>query len=600
MASLNFSTYAPKEHLLPSRWAEKNVLVSEGNARPGKISFREFPFQQGILDTCVDPQINRVTVQSAAQVGKTLTALCLMGYHTVHEPSSQILMQPSQSDLKKFLEGKFDPMVAGNALLEKSYAKPRGREGANNSIMKVFAGGILYFAWSGSPNTMRGISAPIVICDEAEAYESTINEGHPVNLLRQRSETFGDRRLLLEISTPTVKGKSWIEAAYERGDKRRFYVVCPECSHKHIFEWENVMYDADDVSTALIHCPECGVGFNDTERISMVRYAKQDGGGWIPEKQTRGHASFQLSALYSPLRRLQDIVQNYLDVENDPGQNMSTFYNTVLGLTYEADGEGAEEHELAERVEEYPAEVPAGTKILTAGVDVQKDRLECEIAGWGTGEERWNIAYEIFEGDPSDPKDECYSALMKFLGKGFEFEGGGKMSVSGVGIDSGYNTLVIYNFVRKHSGQMPQIFALKGIGGWNREALTASRPTRTYKGYRPAIYSVGVDILKRIQMQRLNIAKPGAGYCHFPLDRVQTDYFQQLTEEVCLYDQRTNKWKWTRRGRGPNEAFDCAIYNYATLHILKPDLESKMRHGLSKKGGAKGFVRKQRTWRKKA
>ena len=197
MASLNFSTYAPKEHLLPSRWAEKNVLVSEGNARPGKISFREFPFQQGILDTCVDPQINRVTVQSAAQVGKTLTALCLMGYHTVHEPSSQILMQPSQSDLKKFLEGKFDPMVAGNALLEKSYAKPRGREGANNSIMKVFAGGILYFAWSGSPNTMRGISAPIVICDEAEAYEATISEGHPVNLLRQRSETFGDRKAVV-------------------------------------------------------------------------------------------------------------------------------------------------------------------------------------------------------------------------------------------------------------------------------------------------------------------------------------------------------------------------------------------------------------------
>ena len=359
-------------------------------------------------------------------------------------------------------------------------------------------------------------------------------------------------------------------------------------------------YDADDVSTALIHCPECGVGFNDTERISMVRYAKSDGGGWIAEKPTRGHASFQLSALYSPLRRLRDIVQNYLDVEKDPGQNMSTFYNTVLGLTYEADGEGAEEHELAERVEEYPAEVPAGVKILTAGVDIQKDRIEAEIAGFGSGEERWNIAYEIFEGDPSDPKDECYSALMRFVSKGFEYEGGGKMFVSGVGIDSGYNTLVIYNFVRKQAGKMPPIYALKGIGGWNREVLKASKPTRTYRGYRPAIYSVAVDILKRIQMQRLNIPKPGAGYCHFPLDRVQTDYFQQLTEEVCLLDQRTNKWKWERRSNGPNEAFDCAIYNYATLHILKPDLESNLRHRLSKKGAAKGFVRQQRTWRKKA
>ena len=130
---------------------------------------------------------------------------------------------------------------------------------------------------------------------------------------------------------------------------------------------------------------------------------------------------------------------------------LNVFYNTCLGETYETTGEGAEEHELAERVEEYPAEVPAGVKILTAGIDVQKDRLECEVVGWGAGEERWNIAYEVFPGDPSDPKDPCYSDLMKFCGRTFVYDGGGQMSISGVGIDSGYNTLVIYDFVRKHS-----------------------------------------------------------------------------------------------------------------------------------------------------
>ena len=254
-------------------------------------------------------------------------------------------------------------------------------EGANNSIMKTFSGGNLYLAWS-SPNSMRGISTPIVICDEAEAYEST-KEGHPVNLLRQRSETFGEKRKLIEISTPTVAGKSWIESSYERGDKRRFFVICPDCKEQQTFEWEQVRYDKDDVATALIHCLKCDAGFNDTQRVSMVRYAEADGAGWIAEKQTRGHASFQLSALYSPLRRLQDIVQNYLDVENDPGKDKSVFYNTCLGLPHESTGESADEHELAERVEDYDVQVPDGVKILTAGTDVQKDRLEVEVTWMG-------------------------------------------------------------------------------------------------------------------------------------------------------------------------------------------------------------------------
>ena len=465
MASLNFSTYAPKEHLLPSDWAEANVMIPEGNARPGRISFREAPFQRGILDAVKDPLISRISMQTAAQVGKTTVAQCIIGFFMEHEPQNQVFMMPTETDLRKWLSGKFDPMVDANPKLQSTLAKPRGRDGVNNTIMKEYSGGTIYFAWAGSGNTWRGISTPVVFCDESEAYEGS-DEGHPVDVLWQRSATFGDRRKLIEMSTPTVKNKSRIESSYLQGDQRRFWVVCPHCSHEHTLEWEQVTYDKDDVSTAEIACPGCGVCFNDTERISLVRYAESDGAGWRASKPTKGHASFQLSALYSPLRRLRDIVETYLVLEEK--ESLATFYNTVLGLSYETTGEGAEEHELAERVEEYPAEVPAGTKILTAGVDVQKDRLECEIAGWGTGEERWNIAYEIFEGDPSDPKDECYSALLKFVSKGFAYEGGGKMFVSGVGIDSGYNTLVIYNFVRKQSGKMPPVYALKGIGGWKQ------------------------------------------------------------------------------------------------------------------------------------
>lgn len=594
MTSLSFSRYAPKKQLLPSAWAEANVLVPAGNARPGRISFLEAPFQRGMLDICVDSKINRISLMTGAQIGKTMIALCLLGFFTEHQPMSQILMQPTQTDMKKWLEGKFDPMVAANPRLQKLYAKPRGREGANNSIMKTFRGGHLILAWAGSPNTTRGVSAPVIICDEVDAYEYT-EEGHPANLLWQRAATFGDRRKFIEMSTPTIKHKSRIENSFYQGDQRQFFVICPHCSEKHTLAWENVRYDAEDVSTALIHCPKCDHGFNDTERISLVRYAEADGGGWAPSAPTRGHASFHLPVFYSPLRRLGDIVENYLAAEKD--NSLETFFNTCLGETYEQTGDTAEEHELAARVEDYPAEVPKGVKILTMGVDVQKDRLEAEVVGWGTSEERWHIAYEVFHGDTSDRKSPCYTDLMKFAARGFEYEGGGRMFVEGLGIDSGYNTLVIYDFVKRWSRRVPRVFALKGVGGWNREVLRASRPQRTYRGVRPALYTIAVDIAKQVLMKRLNIEKPGPGYCHFPVERATGEYFKQLTSEVLLFDPRTNKRRWTKKDDGDNEALDCAIYAYTALHILHPDLDANVRHGLRGKGHPVVAKRQQKTWK---
>ena len=597
MPRLTLDKYAPKKRLDPSAWAEQNVFIPEGNARPGRISFREAPYQRGMMDVCADPSIHRVTMMTGAQVGKTMIALCLMGFYTGHKPMSQILMQPTQTDMKKWLESKFEPMVRANSDLQDLYAKPRGREGANNSIMKTFRGGHLILAWAGSSNTMRGVSAPITICDEVDAYEHT-SEGHPVNLLWQRSATFGDHRKLIELSTPTVKDNSWIESAYKRGDQRKFWVVCPHCSEKHLLLWENVQWQDDDVSTARIHCPGCDYGFNDMERIRMIRYAEADDGGWIAEKKTRGHASFQISVLYSPLRRLQDIVQTYLSIESDPNQNLATFWNTCLGETYENAGDSADGDALEARACEYSAEIPDGVKILTAGVDVQKDRLEVEVVGWGTGEESWNIAYEVFYGDTSNYKDQCYRELMNFASRGFQMDDGGqRIFIESMGVDSGYNTIAIYNFVRAQSKKIPRVYALKGVGGWNRDVLKSSKPQVTYKGVRPALFTVAVDIAKRILMQRLNVSEPGAGYCHFPAERTGGDYFKQLTGEVLLHDPRTNKWKWTKKDTDTNEALDCRIYAWTALQIANPDLSQNIQYGVRGKAGQNRPKQKVKTIR---
>lgn len=578
LQTLQTDKFQIKQSASPSVWAEKNVVIPAGNARPGPISFRDAPFQRSILDAIADPLVERITVQSGAQVGKTMIALCVLGYYTDEKPMSQMFMQPTETDMKKWLSTKFDPMLDANPRLNALYAPPRGREGTNNRIMKDFRGGHLVMAWAGSTNTMRGISAPIIVCDEVDGYEYS-EEGHPVDLLWRRAATFGEKRKLLELSTPTVIHESRIEQDYLLGDMRQYEVICTECQNPWVFAWEHVKFDKSDTSTAQIHCPECDAGYTDMERIKLVRYAEDDGGGWKPQKETRRHLSYQISALYSPLQRLRDLAETFVDAENDP-EKMKTFWNTCMGVTFEKTGETAEAHELEARCEDYPAPVPKGVQILTAGIDVQKDRLECEVVGWADGEESWDIAYEVFHGDTSNPNDSCFRYAENFLQKGFDYEEGGRFFIEAGAIDSGFNTLSIYQWVRSMQRKHPQVWAVKGIGGWNREVLKGTKPTMTYKGFRPALFSIGVDIVKRIVMGQLNIATPGQGYCHFPMERAEGEYFDQLTSEVLLYDPKTGKRKWEKKDAGANEALDCRIYAYAALHIRKPDLSLDMRYGL--------------------
>ncbi|MDD2706244.1 MAG: phage terminase large subunit family protein [Acidocella sp.] len=202
----------PPPDLKPSAWVEQNVRIPAGNAVPGPMRLDNAPYQREPLDMLVAPDCYRETLMWGAQVGKTMTALGIQGYSIASCPRSQMMMQPSQGDLNTWLETKFNPLIEANAGIRRLVARPRGRNGVNNRQMKSYPGGFIMFAWSGSPKTMRGRSAPLIVCDEVDGYEVT-EEGHPVGLLWQRAATFGDMRFLLEISTPTTKAGSLASGA---------------------------------------------------------------------------------------------------------------------------------------------------------------------------------------------------------------------------------------------------------------------------------------------------------------------------------------------------------------------------------------------------
>jgi phage terminase large subunit GpA-like protein len=543
----------PPPNLKPSEWAERNIRIPVGNAVPGLIRFDHAPYQKEPLDMTADPECNRITLMWSAQVGKTTLALCAQAFKIGQDPQSQIMMQPSQGDLGTWLETKFNPLIGSNDELENLIAKPRGREGVNNQRMKSYPGGFLMFSWSGSAKTMRGRSAPFIVCDEVDGYDKS-HEGHPVSLLWQRAATFGDRRKLLEISTPTIKGASWIESAFEAGDQRYFHVPCIHCGHKQNLKWKNVIWDEGQPETAKYACEGCGSLWSDGERITAIR-----AGEWVANKPFKGHASYHLNEMYSCFRKLGDIAQSFL--EKKQTNDLQTFVNVSLAETWEEKGEGVEDHIIKQRAEDWGDFIPEQVAVLVAGVDVQDDRLEVEILGVGRDLEQWSCEYHTLQGDPSSPA--VWEHLDSILFAEFETNDGRTLTVRSTAIDTGgHHTQATYRYIKAREGR--RVFGIKGVGGEGRPLV--GRPSRNNIG-KIHLFPVGSDTAKEAVFGHLRISEPGPGYCHFPIDRPD-EYFEQLTAErlVTRYVRGHAKRQWIKT-RNRNEALDVRCYALAALSI---------------------------------
>ncbi|WP_132998318.1 phage terminase large subunit family protein [Sulfitobacter pontiacus] len=570
---------APPPDLKPSEWAEQSVQIPVGNAIPGLISFDNAPYQREPLDMTADPSCHRITLKWGAQVGKTQLALCAQGFKIVHDPVSQLMMQPSEGDLQTWLTTKFNPLVEANPDLETRIATPRARKGVNNTRMKSYPGGFIMFAWSGSPKTQRGRSAPFIVCDETDGYDRTA-EGHPVGLLWERANTFDDQRKLVEISTPTIRGISWIDHAYEQGDQRQFHVACPHCDAVQTIEWSNVKWqknaDGEHMpESAYYECRANGCVWSDTDRYFAIRNAERLGHGWKATKPFRGHASYHLNGLYSCFVKLKMIVQSFLDKK--AAGDLQTFVNVTLAEAWEEEAETLEVEQLIARAEPFPSKVPMEVGVQTCGVDMQEDRLELERVGWGLGEESWSLDHQVFWGDPLKP--EVWNQLFDYLDQTFEHESGAQMRIASACVDTGGSgglTQAAYEQLR--GKQRRNIFAIKGGKGWDNPIASAPKKSKSGKRARPVtLFTIGVNDAKLIVMRRAKQDTPGQGYCHWPVDR-DPEWFHQLTAErlVTRFVRGFPIRDW-KKTRDRNEALDCRVYAYAALKILNPNILVRLR-----------------------
>ena len=554
------------ERLPPSTWAEQNVSVAVGNALPGLISFSDLAYQRDILDVADQRKTNYLTVMSSAQAGKTTCALAISAFFILQKPRSIIILQPSESDVRIFQASKFDPLLRANPILERAFVKPRSSEGVNNQQVKDFRGGHLMFSWSHSTGTLKGRSAAVIINDEVDEYPVS-PQGHPSDLLSERSATFGDARLNIELSTPTDAGVSRIESRYHLGDMRRWHLRCVSCTSYQAPDWADVEYrEENPFDTARWVCKKCGYKHKNYERIEASRQGK-----WVAEAPFINHASFHISGLASPLRRLGDIAVQYNDLISS-GKPLNVFENTVLGIPHQTSSESARDLDLSRNQIDYEYPVPDGVRGLVGAVDVQKDRLECAVWGFDKQSRSWLVGHWRLEGDPTESR--VWEGLWKLLSRGWERRGDKKQNLVVVGVDSGYLTMQVENFIaayrRKASRIGCRLYSLKGVT--SRDNNVVKRPTSRYRVGRLS-YSDRINInsipSKVNAMRLLHVTEPEApGYCSFPL-HIDDEFFDSLCSEsqILSYDRRgfpVISWK---KDFERNEIWDLWRYCHALAMI---------------------------------
>ena len=565
----------PPPELTISEWADKYRILSSANAMAGKYRSSVVPYAVDPMNSICDPRTYRVSLMWGAQVGKTESLINnSIGYYIHQDPKSIIVMHPTLTDLGTWRETKLVPMLMDTPELDCRIAKPRGREGVNNANMKSFAGGFLYLVTAGSASNLRSKSAAIILCDEIDGYSDT-GEGDPISLLWQRSATFGDQKKLIETSTPTIKGHSRIEEAFNAGDQRHFFIPCPHCGEFQTLKWKNVIWDKEaDVhltESARYECEECDQVINDGAKIGALRR-----GEWRASKPFRGHASFHLSELYSPFRKWSELVQSFLDKKRMG--DIQSFVNVCLAETWEEDGVGIEESSLMARAKTYPAKVPMGALILTCAVDVQDDRVEICVEGWGKDSENWKICFNVIYGDLTKMSGDGspWEQLDNYLSEKFKHESGAMMGISCTLIDSGgHFTSQVYKFTKPR--EVRRIYAIKGASTTTGPLIKRPRKSKVSAA---KVWMINVFTAKQTVFSRLKIEKEGAGYIHFPKGEAGFDeeYYKQLTAEklVSRFKDGKRKLVWVQTRRR-NEALDLAVYNLAAVELLNPNYDKLKR-----------------------
>lgn len=586
--SRGFSSFGVPEPMSLEEWARKNFYLSKESSYVEQ-SWVPWTFQRAILACMSNDDIREIDLMKSARVGYTKMLLACIGYNAEHKRRNQVLWQPTDGDSDEFVKTELEPMLRDVKVMANAMPAHLARHKDNTLAQKKFLGCMLHTRGGTAARAYRRISVDIGYMDELDAFLRDIEkEGSPDILGKKRVEgaTFPK---FITGSTPKLSGFSLIEDRHNSADERFKYAVpCPECGEYHALTWggkddtAGMKWKEGDPASVRQLCPHCGSLYTQAQYLAVERLGRwqnadatmtidvdgifRDASGQVVAPP--GHIGLHVWTAYSPMVTWEQLVVEFLAAHKlalaGDISKLKAFTNTTLGLPWAVEVEKSDAQQLIERAEPHEfGTVPMGCLLLLAGADVQDNRVEVTVWGYGRGCEMWHIDHQVFRGNPSE--DLVWQEVAEYLfEQEFQHASGQLLRIYATAIDTGgHNTHAVYNFAFENTAR--RVFAVRGRPG--REKHIKDGVAKVDIDWRGRLrkrglllWHVGTNLAKDLIFGRLSVTRPGAGYIHFSKG-ASDEWFKQFAGEARVERATANgaesRWKPLRKRV---EALDCSVY----------------------------------------
>ncbi|WP_271273815.1 terminase gpA endonuclease subunit [Aliamphritea hakodatensis] len=600
------------------QWLEENFFLPDCNAF---YDFYNTPYFLAVALAFDDLKVDEVVLMKAAQIGWTYLLLGYLLKRVVEaglDPCNIMLLFAKALDGKNFHDEKLVPTVNASAVVADVLDVNSTRKSGNRWDNKSYSGGFLKIVGSNSPGNVKSSSkiGVGVVEEPDDTADNVADQGDAITLLEERLKR-AINSLLIVGGTPAIKDLSKTEERLKKTDQRELPIRCHNCDESHVLDWANVHCDKDpslnhptygsyDLSTVIYRCPCCGFEWSDFQRKENIRNTCFDAYnaylegetdsklcGWVPTAKSEGNAvGFKdLSELYVCMEgtTLAKVFESYLEAEalaeQGDDSKKRAFQNQKLGKPYEFKDDNVTAEQIREKGRDYPELiVPRHGVMLTAGVDIQRDRVAIVIRAWGLGIESWCVYWgEIWAHTSiNDVNDPVWTALDAVLFGSYRHASGAVMRISAVSLDTsdGVTHDGTYNYVRSRQGRGVKLMGIKGSN--NLEAPITALPkkvdinaaaTKADK-FGLKIWPVGTQAIKDLIAGRMKLHGNGPGRMHH-YSKIRADYADQMTGEIkAPLKGQSKKLAWQKKSGRAVEAWDCEVYALHAAYTLKLHIKS--------------------------
>ena len=556
-------TLKPPEKMTVSQWADKYRIIPAGTSnQPGRWKTSKTPYLRGIMDAFSDDRIEEIVFIKPTQVGGTESILNILGYIVDQDPSSTLVVYPSDTLAEDISKNRIQPMLRATKPLAEKF-----REDDSKLLALQFDN--MYIPLTGANSAASLSSKPIrfVLLDEVDKYPPRSGggkEADPISLARERTNTFSYNKKIFITSTPTLKtGAIWRE--WESCTRQLFfYVPCPHCGRMQRLRFQQLKFPKEGSKTersaaAYYECPYCQGKISDADKHRMLQL-----GQWKNEGETEGtrvspkKTGFALNAIYSPWLSFADVAYKWLDAQGDQ-EKMQNFVNSWLGEPWEDVGSTAGAQKVLDNRGVYTrGMVPDWAQIITCGVDVQQNCLYYTVDAWGQGKKIYNIDHDCIPGVD-------FNALWDVINQTYYDVKGRDWYIDLALIDSGDQTDQVYDFCYVHN---PLTVPVKG----SSTPIPARYRVSAIQREGSAARGMNLIICDGSYYKTMIYAKINAVDGSWQVfDGVDQEYCEQITNEHKVFERKNGvgSWVWRPKTSGaPNHYLDCEVYAACAADLL--------------------------------